>query len=78
MCNKNNNRERIGSKLRQIRESKGISQLRLAELAGVNRITVLKIEGGKFNPSLDLINRLAAPLGARLELVEGEKRACEP
>ena len=70
MCKKNNNRERIGSKLRQIRESRGLSQLRLAEFAGVNRSTVIKIEGGKFNPSLELLSRLAEPMGARVELVE--------
>lgn len=54
--------ERFGQKLRQIRERKGISQEKLAELAGLHRTYVSSVERGERNISLQNIGRLAAAL----------------
>ncbi|MFZ9726817.1 MAG: helix-turn-helix transcriptional regulator, partial [Ilumatobacteraceae bacterium] len=46
-------------------------QARLAELAGVDRKTINRIENGHFSPSLDTLTRLSVVLKCRLsELVE--------
>ena len=50
-------------RLREIRLKKGISQERLAELAGLHRTYVSSVERGGRNISLENIDRLATALG---------------
>jgi transcriptional regulator with XRE-family HTH domain len=57
---------RFGQKLRRIRERKGISQEKLAELAGLHRTYVSSIERGERNISLQNIARLAKALDITL------------
>ena len=54
---------RFGERLREVRLDKGISQERLAELAGLHRTYVSSIERGQRNVSLLNIEKLAAALG---------------
>lgn len=53
--------------LRERRQEVGWSQARLAELAGVTRLTVISIEKGRFDPSLPLAFRLASLFEIRIE-----------
>ena len=53
---------RFGTRLREIRLKKGISQERLAELAGLHRTYVSSVERGERNISLENIDRLANAL----------------
>lgn len=53
---------RFGKRLREVRESVGISQERLAELAKLHRTYVSSVERGKRNVSLLNIERLALAL----------------
>ena len=64
------NREKIGDKIKDIRQKRGLTQVQLSELARLSRTTISKIEAGKFNPSIDLIDRLIKPLGAELDIRE--------
>jgi transcriptional regulator with XRE-family HTH domain len=53
---------RFGLRLREVREKAGISQEKLAELAGLHRTYVSSVERGKRNISLQNIERLAEAL----------------
>lgn len=66
MCN----REIIGNKVKNIRQKKGLTQSQLSEMSKLTRTTISKIEAGKFNASIDLIERLIKPLGAELDIKE--------
>ena len=44
--------------LKKLRESKGLSQEKLADNLGVSRQTINSIENGKFDPSLTLAIKL--------------------
>lgn len=66
MCN----REIIGNKIKNIRQKKGLTQSQLSEMSKLTRTTISKIEAGKFNASIDLIERLIKPLGAELDIKE--------
>lgn len=46
-----------------------ITQRQLADAVGVSRAHITAIEGGRANPPLDLVSRIADVLGVRLELV---------
>jgi len=49
------NDSEIGVRLIQFRKSLGLSQLEMAEKAGVNRVYITQIETGKTNPSYNVI-----------------------
>ncbi len=58
----------IGETIRNRRKELGITQPHLAELAKVSINTLYKLERGKCNPSLDVLNKLAEVLGMELKL----------
>ena len=58
----------ISKNLRKMRETKGLSQEKLARLADVANNTIIKIEGEKNkNPTLDTLNKIAKALGVSLD-----------
>jgi len=46
-----------------------MTQQELAEKAGVSRQTIIAIEGGKYNPSLELAFRIAHAFNVQIEEV---------
>ena len=67
------NRVKIGAALRVIREKKGYRQDYLAEIMGVDRSTISKIENGKFNCSIDYISKFAWSLKFDFSLIVNER-----
>jgi transcriptional regulator with XRE-family HTH domain len=63
---------RLGRVLKEQREAKGMSQVKLAKAARVGRTYIVKLESReKKNPSLDVLRRLARALGVPVgELLE--------
>ena len=49
------------------RAERKLSQVRLAELVGVSRRTIISIEGGRFDPSLPLAFKLSELFGCTIE-----------
>ncbi len=47
------------NKLEELRKSRGIRQEQLAEALRVSRQTIGSIEGGRYNPSINLAFRIA-------------------
>lgn len=57
---------KFGERLRKIRERAGISQEKLAELAGLHRTYVSTVERGLRNISLVNIEKIAGALGVEM------------
>lgn len=53
----------FGERIRALRQERGLSQERLAELAGVHRTYLSSLERGERNVSLDNIYAIADALG---------------
>lgn len=61
---------RLGDRLRLVRESVGMSQDELGDLAGVGRATIARIESGKGNPRRATLIAIAFATGVSLEWLE--------
>jgi transcriptional regulator with XRE-family HTH domain len=54
---------RVGRTVRRLRQVRGLSQLALAERAGVTREYIARLEGGAHDPTLGTLRKLATALG---------------
>lgn len=57
----------FGKKLQQIRKSKGLTQEKLAELAGVHEKHISKLELGTYKPSFDTLNKVLTALDLKID-----------
>ena len=72
-------RELVAWNLRRLRVARGLSQERLAYDAGVDRSYVGGLERRKENPTVDVLDRLAATLSVSLvELFRQPRRNARP
>lgn len=63
----------FGERIRVLRQNRGLSQERLAEMAGVHRTYLSSLERGERNVSLDNIYAIARALGvAPAELFDND------
>jgi DNA-binding XRE family transcriptional regulator len=66
-------RTRIGKKIRQIREEKGIEAKDLAKLASIDAANLSRIEQGRYSVGLDILSKLAFVLGHHIDIVPNQK-----
>ena len=59
----------LKTKMHEFRKDMGLQQAELAEMVGVRRETVGKLENGKYNPSLKLAMDIAKVFGKSVEEV---------
>jgi len=55
------------TRIRELREEAGLTQAELADRVDVTRQTILYVEKGEYNPSLELAWRIAREFDARIE-----------
>lgn len=61
--------------LKSLRERAEMSQEKLSQIVGVDRATISRYEDGTRNPSLNVLQKLAAALNCTIdELVNGEEK----
>ncbi len=66
-------RARLGRNVRRLREENGWSQEDYADRAGIHRTYVSEIERGKRNPTITVVEKLAAPLAVSAgRLLDGD------
>ena len=53
------NTQQLGARVRLLRKQRGMSQNEFAEMIGISRIYVAKIEAGTGNPSIDVLIEIA-------------------
>jgi putative transcriptional regulator len=55
------------NRIKELRLKQGLTQEELAVMAGVRRETLLFLEAGKYNPSLQLAHNVAIALKSRID-----------
>ena len=58
--------ENIGQRIRQLRESRGMTQTQLKTCSGVSRSYLSRLESGQMTPSLGTLEKLSEALGVGL------------
>ncbi|MEV5770059.1 helix-turn-helix transcriptional regulator [Streptomyces antimycoticus] len=59
-------RRRVGSRVRELREARELSQERLGELAGLDRKTIYRVELAQYGTSIDHLALIARALGVEI------------
>ncbi|MBD5366401.1 MAG: helix-turn-helix transcriptional regulator [Bacteroides sp.] len=67
---RNSDRKRIGSRIRAIREEKGIEARDLARLANIDAANLSRIENGKYSVGLDILSKIATALGKKVDFID--------
>ena len=67
-----------GGKIKEIRESRSLTQDQLAELASLNRVTIAKYESGKVEPGAHALSRIADALEVSTDVLLGRDEEKEP
>ena len=68
MQERNHARQEIAAQLRQVRKEQGMTQERLAEKVGTRKSNISRLESGRYNPSLDFMEKVAGGLGREIEV----------
>ena len=68
---------RLGGRVRELRRGRGLTLEELAELSGVSRAMISKLERGEKNPTLVVAAKLAEGLGVTLSLLVGTEERHE-
>jgi len=63
-------RERIGARIRQLREEKKIEAKHLATLANIDAANLSRIEKGRYSVGFDILVKISQALGVKVDLVK--------
>lgn len=71
--NRQSERIRIGKRIKELREKKGMEARDLALLARIDAANLSRIEQGKYSTGIDIISRIAIILGAHIDIIPDEE-----
>ncbi len=63
-------RTRIGGRIRELRKEKNIEARILAQQANIDAANLSRIEQGRYSVGVDVLSKIALTLGTKIELVE--------
>ena len=66
-------RQRIGTRIKELRQKQNIDARTLAIRAGIDASNLSRIEQGRYSVGLDILAKIANALNARVEIVENTK-----
>lgn len=66
--------KRLGKAIRVRRKELKLSQNDLKDFSGVHNVTISLMENGKYNPSINELEKLIEPLGLEIILKVKEKK----
>ncbi|MBD5180605.1 MAG: helix-turn-helix transcriptional regulator [Bacteroidales bacterium] len=67
---RHDDRKRIGNRIREIREQRGMEARDLARLANIDAANLSRIENGKYSVGLDILSKIASSLGKKVDIVD--------
>lgn len=67
--NKNDERLRIGQRIKELRQEKGLSQRQLADMCGLQQSHIARIEAGRYSVGLDTLALIGSAIGKKIDYV---------
>lgn len=64
----NNIYNNIAKEIVRLRMEKGITQKQLADICGIQQSNISRLETGIYNPSVQLLNKIAEALGKTIKI----------
>ncbi len=61
-------RREVARQVREARKAEGMTQEYLAELVGTKKSNISRLESGRYNPSLEFLEKVADGLGKKVEI----------
>lgn len=68
---KEQERQRIGQRIAQLRNERGITQQELAERTGMQQGNIARIEAGRYSARFDTLQTIAEAMGLTVDFVAG-------
>lgn len=66
-------RIRIGQRIAALRKERGLTQTSLADMAGIQRTHLLRIEAGKYAVTLEVVQAIAEAMGMTVDIITAEQ-----
>lgn len=63
-------RERIGQRITELRDERGMTIQTLADLCGMQRSNISRIESGKYSTGIDILAKIGEVLNVHLDFVK--------
>lgn len=60
----------IGHRIAALRKERKMTQEELSSKSGINRANIAKIENGRYNVSIDILNKICDALGCTININE--------
>ena len=67
---KQQQRERLGMRIKMLRENEGLTQVQLAERAGIQPSHLSRIEAGKYAVTFETVQAIAEALGMTVDIID--------
>lgn len=67
------NKEQLGMRISELRRGKGMTQEELAEVSGVDRTNISKIESGVYNVSMVILAKIATVLECTVDIISTDE-----
>lgn len=67
---RNDDRIRIGQRIRQMREENRMEAQELAKRTGIDAANICRIENGRYSVGLDILSKIAAALGKKVDFID--------
>ena len=67
-----NHREYIGQQIAQLRKKQKLTQEQVSKMAGLDRTNIAKVENGKYNVSIDILQKICTCLNAEIVIKAAE------
>lgn len=65
-------RERLAARLKAIRDKRGLTVRQLADICGLSRNHISRLEQGRYNFTIDTLSKVCEALGISILLIESE------
>ena len=62
-------KKEIARQVKTVRKDQGMTQENLAQLVGTKKSNISRLESGRYNPSLEFLEKVAEGLGKQIQIV---------